>query len=284
MLRGPVTSELSSHSAIRVVCVSDTHTHKPKDLPAGDILIHAGDLSNDGTVSEIQNQVDWLSTLPYEHKIVISGNHDSFFDPRARRKEDLGRSIRWEDVHYLQHSGLRLSFPKQGHRQLLFFGAPQIPQCGSTDFAFQYRRNHDAWSNTIPPETDVLITHTPPRHHLDLPIGMGCEFLLKEMWRVRPTLCVFGHVHAGWGKENVFWDETQRLMEKLCARGEGGVFRDLIAVYAWIDVLRLLVYGLLGILWSRVWGGSDQASTFVNSSLVYRSSGQLGNPPQAVHI
>lgn len=76
-LRGHAVSQSPSTSAIRLVCISDTHTHKPASLPPGDVLIHAGDLTNDGSVAEIQDQVDWLSSLPYKHKLVICGNHDS---------------------------------------------------------------------------------------------------------------------------------------------------------------------------------------------------------------
>lgn len=37
----------------RFVCVSDTHNHAVK-LPKGDVLIHAGDLTNQGTSSEVR--------------------------------------------------------------------------------------------------------------------------------------------------------------------------------------------------------------------------------------
>lgn len=36
----------------RFVCISDTHNHEVK-LPKGDVLIHAGDLTNQGTLSEV---------------------------------------------------------------------------------------------------------------------------------------------------------------------------------------------------------------------------------------
>ena len=284
-LRGPAISKSPSSFQIRIVCISDTHTHKPTSLPQGDVLVHAGDLTSDGTVTDIQEQIDWISSLPYEHKIVVAGNHDSWFDLRARRKTDVGEAPRWGDVHYLQHSSLQLTFPSQAHRQLSFYGAPQVPQCGGEDFAFQYRRSDDAWSNTVPPEIDVLITHTPPRYHLDLPAGLGCDFLLKEVWRVRPKVHIFGHVHAGHGRELAFWDDTQRMYEKLSSREAKGVLKDMVAIKTWFDVMRLALYGVLGILWSRVWGGGDGGATvMINAALMYRSTGRLGNPAQTVSI
>lgn len=283
-LRGPSTSKPPSSSQIRIVCISDTHTHKPTFLPQGDVLVHAGDLTGDGTIAEIQDQIDWISSLPYEHKVVIAGNHDSWFDPRARRKTDAGKAPRWGDVHYLQHSSVQLTFPSQAHRQLRFYGAPQIPQCGGEDFAFQYHRSDDAWSYTIPPDVDVLITHTPPRHHLDLPAGLGCDYLSKEVWRVRPKVHIFGHIHASHGRVQVFWDDTQILYEKLCSREVKGVIRDMVAILAWLDMVKLAMYGVLSILWYRVWGGDGRGTIMINAALMYRSTGRLGNPAQTVNI
>ena len=76
-LRGAPHLENTGLPSIRLICISDTHTHKPNSLPAGDVLVHAGDLTNAGTIAEIQDQIDWLSSLPFKYKVVICGNHDS---------------------------------------------------------------------------------------------------------------------------------------------------------------------------------------------------------------
>lgn len=61
----------------RFVCVSDTHGYTPAEagfkLPAGDVLIHAGDLTNKGRMSELRKTVDWISRAEYEVKIVVAG-------------------------------------------------------------------------------------------------------------------------------------------------------------------------------------------------------------------
>jgi predicted phosphodiesterase len=54
------------------VCISDTHNQTPK-LPKGDILIHAGDLTNQGSYSELQKSVAWLERQDFEAKIVVAG-------------------------------------------------------------------------------------------------------------------------------------------------------------------------------------------------------------------
>ncbi|KAL8694643.1 MAG: hypothetical protein Q9218_000738 [Villophora microphyllina] len=281
--RGPAFSKPDASTSVRLVCISDTHTKKAT-IPTGDVLIHAGDLANQGTAAEIQDQVDWLASLPHQHKILIAGNHDGFFDPRSRRPSDKHNSIDFKGVYYLLHSSLSLIFPGSGNRRLNFYGAPQIPECGGDDFAFQYPRQKDAWSSTIQPSTDVLITHTPPRHHLDLPHGMGCKFLLKEVWKARPKVHVFGHVHAGYGRENVFWDEGQKAYESICGREQAGLLNDFIDPLAWLELVKLVWYGIKGILWSQIWRGDGSGTMMINASLTYRSTGQLRNAPQVVDI
>ena len=284
LLRGPSFQPSPHPQRIRLVCISDTHSHKPSSIPSGDVLIHAGDLTNLGTVDEIQEHVDWLNSLEHKEKIVIAGNHDSWCDPRSRRKKDDGKEVNWGNIHYLQHSSVTLTFPQHGDRPLDFYGAPQIPACGGDDFAFQYKRHEDAWSFTIPHSTNILISHTPPRHHLDLLAGLGCTHLLNEVWRVRPKVHIFGHVHAGYGRQNVFWDEGQKAYERVCMRADSGILNDMIDVAAWIDAVRVVWHGLLGALWSRVWGGDGSGGLMVNAALAYRDTGRLGNKPQVVEL
>ncbi|KAI9044168.1 metallophosphatase domain-containing protein [Aspergillus affinis] len=342
-LRGPPRLPPSDAHSIRVVCISDTHSLEWTDIPDGDLLIHAGDLTNDGSVRKIQAAVDWLRALPHPHKVVVCGNHDSYFDVRSRLPEDRDASsfsavssstaslrsldefdsptrIEWGDIHYLQHSSVTLSFPPppasttsapsslittatttpSRTRSLTLYGAPQVPALMSLgpEHAFTYPPHYDAWSGTIPLATDILITHTPPQSHLDMsPVySTGCPYLLAEAWRVRPALHVFGHIHHSYGREPVFWDEGQRAWERLClARRRRarysrfsslfGFLRDLFDVSAWVDAARVLGYGVLGIVWAKVWGGEEMGCGWlVNAACMYGDSGRLGNRPQVVEL
>ena len=119
---------------IRVVCLADTHDHTDIAVPDGDLLIHAGDLTDDGTAATLQRQIDWLAGLPHRHKIVVSGNHDSWFDESARRRcGDVAPTppptLEWKgDVRYLQAEAATLEFA--GSRRLNVYGAPDVPRCG----------------------------------------------------------------------------------------------------------------------------------------------------------
>jgi predicted phosphodiesterase len=60
----------------RFVLVSDTHNAGPGGpfkLPKGDVLIHAGDLTNQGSFKELQRAVQWIEEAEFESKIVIAG-------------------------------------------------------------------------------------------------------------------------------------------------------------------------------------------------------------------
>jgi predicted phosphohydrolase len=258
----------TQNPSTKIVCISDTHA-QTSSIPSGDILIHAGDLSNAGTLAEIQAQIDWLSSLPHLHKIAIAGNHDTFLDPRSRRTlsgSDQNGFLNWRNIHYLQHDSVTLTL--KDHK-ITVYGAPQTPTCGGSNFAFQYPRGQDAWSDTIPANVDILVTHTPPKYHLDLfSPSLGCEWLLKETWRVKPRLHVFGHIHADAGMEVVFWDDAQKTYERGMARRCKGFFFEMLNPWLWLDVVKLVIFAAGGLLWDRVWAGEQRTTIMVNASLI----------------
>lgn len=282
---------------IKIVCISDTHCKNPLDfLPPGDVLIHAGDLSNLGTRAEIQRQIDWLKSIHgavarggFSEIIVICGNHDSYFDIRSRSGHDRQhkKQLDWGPIRYLEHSSTKVTIHG---RTLNIHGAPQIPKCGGKEFAFQYGRGRDAWSGTLPDDVDVLVTHTPPKTHLDIPLGpsagMGCEWLLKECWRVKPTLHVFGHVHSGYGSQAVWWDEAQFSYERICSMSPGrfGAVGELVDPGLWIQATKLFYHGVKAVLWTSFWKGTANGGLMVNASLTYQTTDKLDNDPQVVYL
>ncbi|KAK5197201.1 hypothetical protein LTR99_000440 [Exophiala xenobiotica] len=306
-LRGPPYVPPKNRIPIRVVCISDTHSKIPRHaLPKGDLLIHSGDLTNTGNLASIQQSIDWLKTLQkpwygssdgFRHIVVVAGNHDSYFDERSRSPHDkrntsAGRKLDWGKIIYLQHSAVKLPFPDD--RRLKVYGAPHIPKCGGKEFAFQYNRGQDAWTDTIPDDIDVLVTHNPPKWHLDLPQsgGLGDEFELKEVWRVKPTLHAFGHVHSGHGKEAVWWDQSQTCYEEFLAASYNKPvaqpashrlpLTELIDLPLFMRGIRMLVADIRGLLWTRLWGGARNGGYMVNGALTYQTTEKLYNKPQVI--
>lgn len=206
---------------ITLVCISDTHNSK-SELPHGDILLHAGDLTQYGTFDEIQAQLNWLNSHPHQHKITIAGNHDLLLDSafvQSHPDRELDRhpgkrraDLDWGDVQYLQHGSVSVEVGTGlTSRVLHVFGSPWTPRMGS--WAFQYGPDSGfAWAGAIPHDADMAVVHGPPAQHLDNG-GKGCPNLLTELWRVRPRLVICGHIHAGRGHELLVYDRVQELYE-----------------------------------------------------------------------
>ncbi|RYP63855.1 hypothetical protein DL771_009083 [Monosporascus sp. 5C6A] len=125
-------------------------------------------------------------------------------------------SLDWGDIIYLEDEEATVTCPRNG-RRLRVYGSPHSPRHGT--WAFQHPREEDIWADgRVPAGIDVLITHGPPRAHLDL-LNLGCVHLLRELWRVRPRLHVFGHIHEGAGTELVRLDSLQEAYERTVAAG-----------------------------------------------------------------
>lgn len=199
----PVLDEEIPENMIRIVCMSDTHSHRKFQfkIPNGDIFIHAGDFTKTGTLKEVIDFNNWIGTLPHKHKLVIAGNHELSFDSDF---SDCLRSIesienvkqRLTNCTYLEDKSITLY-------GIEFYGTPWQPEFRK--WAFNLPRGQqclDKW-NIIPSTVDVLISHGPPIGHGDLcihGIRTGCVELLTTIQnRVKPKYHIFGHIHEGYG-------------------------------------------------------------------------------------
>ena len=63
-----------ANDRVRIVCVSDTHNDDlTGQVPDGDILLHAGDMTDDGTYDELEIALGWIRKLPHKLKLIIPG-------------------------------------------------------------------------------------------------------------------------------------------------------------------------------------------------------------------
>ena len=75
--------EKDGGKVIKVCCVSDTHSFTDNlQLDPGHILFHCGDFTVRGTREETNKFAEWLRLQPFQHKIVIAGNHELSLDRR----------------------------------------------------------------------------------------------------------------------------------------------------------------------------------------------------------
>ncbi len=188
----------------KLVLISDTHGHHEHvRVPPGDLLIHAGDFTrNDQGRKEFREFLQWLERQPCPRKVLVSGNHDS----QTERFPDLARQMIAEyapSVTYLRDSGVEID-------GLKLWGSPYTPTFyqwfNMRDRGEAIKRHWDL----IPDDTDVLITHGPPKMiagKLDwTSFGKehcGCADLMDAILRVKPTIWCGGHVHGGYGIETL---------------------------------------------------------------------------------
>jgi len=178
---------------MKLVIISDSHgKHHKLNLPKGDMLIHAGDVSRSGKPKEVLDFLDWFGQQDFKYKIFIAGNHDFYFEHIL--EQDL-LSIIPKGVIYLNDSGVVID-------GINIWGSPIQPWFHN--WAFNRNRGPEIkehW-DLIPLDTDLLITHGPPFGILDKTSKdelVGCEDLMSNLENRKVKLHVFGHIHESYG-------------------------------------------------------------------------------------
>jgi Icc-related predicted phosphoesterase len=178
----------------RIVALSDTHNQQfSVQLPEGDILIHAGDLTGTGSIYQFLHVAEWFKEQKdkFKHRIMIGGNHDfglqnnkgailSLFDP---------------DVIYLEDRAITIDGIK-------IYGSPYTPEFNNWAFMRKDEELARHWDN-IPDDVDVLVTHGPPYSILDTTqegLNVGSKTLydrIKQLKKLKHH--IFGHIHESHG-------------------------------------------------------------------------------------
>lgn len=192
---------------LKITFISDTHTlHSKvtKDLPGGDIIIHAGDTMNSGQFSsELLGFCDWYNSdsVDYDHKIFIAGNHDKIFED----KPDVAKDIlsNYDFIDYLQDETIEVEV---GDKKVKIYGSPWQPEF--YNWAFNLPKGgpelESKWDG-IPTDTGILVTHGPPQDILDIAGpphntgSLGCSLLRVKVEVIKPKIHVFGHIHGSYG-------------------------------------------------------------------------------------
>lgn len=179
---------------MKIVTISDTHRqHRDVELPAGDVLVFAGDgefLSD----SDLINFNDWLSRLDYEQIIVIAGNHDFFCEKHPDEvKKHLTNAVYLRDEQYVLPNGLSV------------WGSPMTETF--LNWAFMETDDNlekNYWSK-IPKDTGLLLVHGPAYKHLDVGCPghghLGSKTLAGKIEQLEIPYVVYGHIHGGYGIE-----------------------------------------------------------------------------------
>lgn len=193
---------------IKIVAISDTHNqHRKLRLPPGDILIHAGDATNNGSEAEVGAFGYWMQRQPFRIKIFVPGNHDFLFETVPEMACQMLPGVRVLIDSWTTALGLKIH------------GTPWTPQF--SDWAFMASEEHlPRYFERIPNGLDILISHGPPLGVLDQDdIGdhIGSRSLRNAVRAKKPLRLICGHVHFSAGVSAI----EHTIVYNVASCGEG---------------------------------------------------------------
>lgn len=185
----------------RFVAISDTHNmHDKLRLPQGDVLIHAGDFTTNGSLKQFSSFANWINQLDYKHIIVVPGNHDFLAEHDWALAKSLFTKAKLIHDQQIEIDGKKI------------YGSAWTPEFNGWAFATHGSVDAKEKWGRIPEDTNILITHGPPEGILDaVPVinhydgtlkynrYAGCPQLLKRVGSLSLSHHVFGHIHEQHG-------------------------------------------------------------------------------------
>ena len=135
---------------------------------------------------EVRDFAEWYSSLNIKYKILVAGNHDTSVEKRLIDKE----FFKSKGIIYIEHESIQIL-------GLNIFGSPYTP--AFHNWAFNIGRGKlDRYWAEIPRNTDILVTHGPPKYILDNDMDrqLGCSALYKRALKLKNLkFHQFGHIH-----------------------------------------------------------------------------------------
>lgn len=192
---------------MKIISISDIHGQLI-EIPECDLFIIAGDICPATNHQEhyqenwLRDKFNpWLDVVPARHKVFIAGNHDLIF------QKNKGLLPKF-NAHYLENSSVTIEGIK-------IYGSPWTPFFCNWSFNFPQKEKNPEYGynvarlaatacwDLIPNDTDILVTHGPPKGYGDVTTyggrnHYGCPELLKAVKRVKPKYHLFGHFHNGY--------------------------------------------------------------------------------------
>lgn len=217
---------------MKIISVSDLHGYLPQ-LPECDVVTISGDIIPLNIQKKLEESIAWLSgpfqtwalNLPCQKVLFIAGNHDFALEYLLNNGTHLaietGHSWRtmgsdsWDITELLfqiesNNKIVFLSDSEYNFNGVKFYGTPWCPSL--MNWAFY--KNSDDLNKVfakIPKNTDVLITHCPPKFgtqgvvlekNWNYRSNFGCEELYNNVKNIfsektTPTWVISGHIHSG---------------------------------------------------------------------------------------
>lgn len=183
---------------LRVLHISDTHGfHDLLNIPQDiDVLAFTGDESNRRdpyfNESEFYDFAQWFAEIPIKHKLFIVGNHSTYIFHNEKTVKELFQknNITWLHKESITIDGIK------------FYGDGISPRFGDWVYTTDRAKTKKHW-DLIPEDTQILLTHTPPKGILDITENRNHEIELvgdSALWKKVTKLPLlkahlFGHIH-----------------------------------------------------------------------------------------
>ena len=185
---------------MRITCISDTHSkHQYLDTNTfkdTDVLVHAGDFTSSGSLNQTVEFLQWFDSLQVPHKVLIAGNHDM---ATTRYTFDNILLKHAPSVTYLCNESTTID-------GVNFWGSPYSNVFGTWSWMLPEEELKPIW-DSIPLNTDIVITHGPAHMHADrvnndwsFSRNVGSPSLTEQL-QTLPNLKahICGHIHESYG-------------------------------------------------------------------------------------
>lgn len=202
-------SFLRLNGYLKIVAISDLHGDLPDDLPMGDILIICGDILPLRFQGYYEESIVWLVTkffpwaqkLSFKKVIFIAGNHDFALEKLSITLLDkLDPLNEYDKLVYLEDEPYT-------YKGVKFYGTPWIQDLKRWAYYQDHEKLKEIFER-IPIDTDILITHQPPKYKTCGTVLQKSSYNylkdygnkeLNDVINERPNLkyAFFGHVHSG---------------------------------------------------------------------------------------
>lgn len=180
---------------MRLLLVSDLHldleaaASVAARAPSVDVVVGAGDFAVQRRgLDEIIGALSGIETPC----VLVPGNGESVEELEAA-------CAGWEAARVLHGSGIEVE-------GVPFFGlGGGVPVTPFGSWSYDLTEDEARALLAPCPQGAVLVSHSPPRGHVDLDgsgTHLGSEAVLEAVRRTRPRLVVCGHVHASWGERS----------------------------------------------------------------------------------
>ena len=202
---------------MKICCISDTHNYKIplKYMPEADILIHSGDATAKGRIKELAEFNSWLGEISHLYKqiIFVPGNHELLteYEPNLLKQLVNNAIVLVNEEYYVID---------ESHNVYKIYGSPVTPPFFNWAYNWNDEDREQLW-NSIPDDTDILVTHGPPKYIMDQVYDLinedvrytGCKYLAKRVNELNLKLHCFGHIHEEHGvKEVSNLEETNKTI------------------------------------------------------------------------